>query len=352
VEGSLFPFPGYCSQPPTATSAALALADAWLGDEPFFNPSTPIRNRVVLSPVLLRVSRQDLRAANRNYDEQTAFFDGASAALVPPAVPIWLYFSQPALRLEQYVFNRGTGQDPSVPPATLTGEGETRETRVGVASALGWGLVRAGAAFEWTHRRDRYRTVEESGSPDQGEREASFSGGGLGGALGVRLDQAPARWTVGLGVRYLPALDLAGEARSDLLSGSSTTPIAAAREAGWEAGVSARYGVTTGFDVYGAASHRTEQEWDGFGVVSGARSTWTLALAYGHPEDPWEVRFGLGQEQQTQVPEPRAGVVGLGLAWDLEGVVVDVGAMRRSLARSGAPTSFDDRVVGSVRVDF
>jgi hypothetical protein len=356
----LFPFPGWCPQPPSAISAGLALADTWLGDDPFYNPAAVPGRHVMLSPTLLRVSRQDLRAGNRNFDEQGAFFDGAGAALALPPLglplTLWIYATQPVLRLEDYVFNRGTGNDPGVPPATMAGQSELREGRAGLALSGARGGLRVGAALEWTWRNDLYRTVEQSGAPESGVREARFSGEALGGALGVRWQSTDSdvagRWTLGLGLRHVPALELDGESRSELLADTSTILIAAEREPGWEAGIASRYAVNEAFDVLASVSHRTEQAWKGLGFSSGPASAWRLAVEYDDSEDPWAVRFGLGQEQQTHVPEPRAGVVGLGIGWDLKGVVLDLGAMRRSFTRSGSPTSYDDRVVVSARVDF
>src|SRR6059036_164007 len=91
---TLFAFPGGYANPASAASTGFALADRWLGDEPFSNPATPPRGEVTLSPSLIRVSRQDLRADNRNYDETSAFFDGAGLAAgfqSVHGVALWLY---------------------------------------------------------------------------------------------------------------------------------------------------------------------------------------------------------------------------------------------------------------------
>jgi len=67
---------------------------------------------------------------------------------------------------------------------------------------------------------------------------------------------------------------------------------------------------------------------------------------------PWALRFGLGMEQQADVPETRAGTIGLGIGYDMDGVILDFGLLHRSVERSGQPRSYDDRVIGGVRVDF
>src|SRR5262245_25384378 len=139
LDTTLFAFPGSFDKPASARAAGLALADSWLGDEPFNNPAAAQARRVDLSPVVLWVSRQDLRAANRNYDDSDLSFDLAGAAIGLPYVPLWIYVHQPVLRFEDYTYTRGTGTDPSVPPAMISGQSDTREGRVGVAGSLGIG---------------------------------------------------------------------------------------------------------------------------------------------------------------------------------------------------------------------
>src|SRR5262245_36160955 len=104
LDPALFAFPGGSMNPPSGATAGLAGADQWLGDEPFYNPSTPAGRHVSLSPTMLRVSRQDLRADNRNYDDNPLFFDFSGAAVAIPGVPVWVYVFQPGLRFEDYVF--------------------------------------------------------------------------------------------------------------------------------------------------------------------------------------------------------------------------------------------------------
>src|SRR5687767_5774076 len=235
IDGDLFAFPGSFWHPPTAASAGLALADSWIGDEPFSNPAARSGTVVIVSPTLFRVSRQDLRAANRNYDEQTLFFDLAGAAVGLPVAPVWIYVHQPELRFEDFAFNRGDGIDPNVTPGTIAGQGEVREGRAGLAGSFGVGKLRTGAAIEWTRRQDRYFVREISGAPDQGDREVRFEGDAIGGTAGLQFDSAESgagRVTVGLGFRYLSALEVEGEQTLDLLSGTSITPITAEREAG------------------------------------------------------------------------------------------------------------------------
>src|SRR5262245_1381258 len=94
LDSTQFAFPGSFDKPASARSAGLAMADTWLGDEPFYNPAVAPARRVDVSPVVLWVSRQDLRAHNRNYDDAGPSFDLAGAAIALPYVPIWVYVHQ------------------------------------------------------------------------------------------------------------------------------------------------------------------------------------------------------------------------------------------------------------------
>jgi len=355
IDGILFPFPGGWVHPPSATSAALALSDRWLGDEPFANPAAPPARRVLLGAALLHSSRQDLRADNRNFDETPVSVDGAGAALGLPGLPVWLYAHQPLLRVDDFAFSRGTVSDPSVTPATIQGQGESREARLGAAASVRLAGVRWGGAVEWSLRDDRYWVNEQSGAPDQGQRELTFDGTAVGWALGLRYDSPDSgagAWALGGGVRALPKLDVEGTQTIDLLTIDSTATLFATREAGWEGGASGSYALTAEFSVTLGAEFRTEQRWEGMGVSSGALASWALGGRYRDPMGPWALRFGLGMEQQADVPETRAGTIGFGIGYDMDGVILDFGLLHRSVERSGQPRSYDDRVIGGVRVDF
>ena len=355
IDPTLFSFPGAFDHPPSAASAGVALADRWLGDEPFLNPAALRAERVLASPAMLHQSRQDLRAGNRNFDERPAVFDIAGAALGVPYLPVWLYIHQPALRFDDYAFNRGTGTDPNVAPASVEGRADVRETRAGAAAAATVARLRLGAAVEWTRRDDRYETEEQSGAPDQGLRTVTFDGSGVGLALGARFDSpesATHPWVLGAALRAIPEIEVTGEQTLDLLSGYSVTPVSAVREAGWEGGLSARYGVSADFSMLASFGGRSAQKWEGFGVESGDKSSWALGGVFHAAGDPWTMRIGYGEEQQTGVPETRAGSLGLGMGWDMDGVILDLGLLHRGIERPGRPRSYDDRVIGSVRVDF
>src|SRR5882672_8631881 len=127
ISPTLFSFPGVATMPATARSASMALADRWLGAGPYDNPAAFASERIELTPVMLRVSRQDLRGQNRNYSEQAAYFDLAGGALRfgHGAFGGALYAKQPLVRLEDNTFT--IGLLPSTQPGVLTTSTAARE---------------------------------------------------------------------------------------------------------------------------------------------------------------------------------------------------------------------------------
>ena len=352
----LFAFPGSTTNPSSGASAGLVLADRWLGDEPFANPAAVPGVGVALSGIMLHVSRQDLRADNRNFDETPAFFDGAGFAVGLPVrgrFGFSLYAFQPVLRQETNAFSRGTGTaDPGNPPATIEAQSSAREVRAGGGLSIAVGPGRVGIGVEWTRRQDSYETVERSGSPAAGTTRLELTGDAVGFQLGARLDHGDSSVggvSVGLGVRRLPALAVDAPLTQALLVGTTDSTYRAEREAGWELGSSARVAVSPGFRVLAALGGRTAQRWEGFDLAAGRAWEWKLAGEYHDARDPWTLRFGLGQERQSGVPETRADALGLGLGWRTGWGNVDVGVVHRTLARAAAPRSFEDRVVLTVR---
>src|SRR6266571_3972715 len=167
IAPDLFPFPGAHTSPGSGASAALALADRWLGDEPFANPSASRPRTLVLSPVLLHVSRQDLRVDNRRFDEQSAFIDAAGGwfGFEQGGLGVALYGYQPVVRVEDNAFQRGTGLLSS---GSVASNSSAREIRGGLAAAFGPKRARFGVAAEWTHRSDHYERADSTGGPDSG----------------------------------------------------------------------------------------------------------------------------------------------------------------------------------------
>jgi hypothetical protein len=349
---ALFSFPGSVASPASAASAGLALADRWLGEEPFANPAGNVVPRIAASGTMLHVSRQDLRADNRNYDETAAFFDGAGlVGRLPSLGPLdaTVYAFQPVLRREDNVFSRGTATpDPANPPALIESHASQRELRAGLAASVAVGPGRLGLGAEWTRREDAYQTVEHSGNPQSGTSRLDLSGDGFGLQAGARLDRGDSSagaFRVGLGVRYLPALDLEASHSEAFLIGTSKDTLHLRREAGWEAGTSASVVVSPAFRALAAFGGRTAQRWDALDQRSGRGWEWKLGGVYHDPIEPWTFRFGLGQERQSGVPEPRANVLGLGFGWQLATATIDLGVTHRTLSREGSPNSFDDRIV-------
>lgn len=354
--GSQFSFPNSAFNPSTGVSAGLALADRWLGDDPFGNPAANPGRGVSISGLMLHVSRQDLRAANRNYDETPAFFDGAGLAVgLPTRWPLSFsfYAFQPVLDKEANAFSRGNGTpDPGNPPAAIEGNASARELRAGGGVSYGIGAVRVGAAVEWTRRDDVYEVLEQSGSPFAGTRRLEFTGDAVGFQIGGRFTRAAegaGAVSVGVGLRRVPALTADATLSEDLLAGSSDTTFQAVREAGWEPGASARVGVSPSFRVLAALGGRTAQRWEGLDVAAGRVWEWKLAGEFHDARDPWTLRFGLGQERRSDTTEPRTDVLGLGFGWAFAWGSVDGGLSHRTIDREGAPNSFEDRIVLTVR---
>jgi len=349
-----FGFPGQTLAPGSARAAGLAGANRWLGDEPFHNPAVSAPDGIVLTPVLQRVSRQDLRAENREYDETSAFFDvlGGWARERSGDWGFAVYVHQPLVRHEKFAYTRGVN---APQPALIQGQADQREYRAGLAMSRTAGAWRFGLAGEWTGRSDTYETTETSGSPGSGFSHADFSGGGVGGQAGVRWDgEAPwgGAMAFGAGARFLPSLDLDGDQRLELLSGDSTAAISVTRDSGWEGGLSGAVDATPTFRVMLSLGGRSGQDWASFGVRDGTLLEWKAGGEFHAPDAPWTFRFGFGQEQQQDVAEARSGMLGLGLGWDFEGMRVDFGAVRRTLERDGQPTSYEDRLIGSVVLGF
>jgi len=349
IQPDLFPFPGSHLTPGSAVSAGVALADRWLGDEPFSNPAVARPWTLALSPMILHVSRQDIRADHRGFEETSAFFDAAGAyfAFKTGAIGVALYGYQPVVRLEDNLFRVGPLTGPS---GTVTSNSSAREVRGGLALSAGGERWRVGVAGEWTERSDHYERSASTGGPAPGSAVADFSGGGPGGQAGVNvnLGEGPGGVMVGAALRYIPELDLAGDETISDVSGSTTSPISTVRKAGWEGGISIRYVVTDAFCALVALGGGSGLEYVNWGVTSGPSSEWKLGGEYHDARDPWTVRFGLGQEQQTNVPEPRATVVGLGFGFQFESTQLDVGVAHRTFQHGDSPNCADDRVVFSI----
>jgi hypothetical protein len=344
----LYPFPGAFPGPASAVSAGLGLSDRWLGDEPFDNPAAAPARGVMVAPVFQRVKRQDL-PADYDYNEIEGYLDLAGGWLSLPVrgVGVTLYAFEPVLRLEDAAFTTRQDPDQVLPPRTFTATSSARELRAGLAFSHAWRGTRFGAAVEWTRREDSYDFDEIQ--PQPGLSHVDFSGDGVGFQAGARVPVASAV-ELGGALRYVPALDLSGQQSSPSLV--AVLPVSATRDAGWDGGVSARWSVSGAFRVLASLGGSTAQAWDGFGVSAGRAVSWSAGLEYEEPEQPWAFRFGLGQEQQDGVPEPRAAAYALGLGWKADALRLDLGVLRRSFERAGKATSYDDRVVVGVTAGF
>jgi hypothetical protein len=346
--GKFYAFPGSLPGPASAVSAGLGLSDRWLGDEPFDNPAAAPARGVMVAPLFQRVKRQDLPADYSNYNETAGNLDVAGGWLSLPVrgVGVTLYAFEPVLRLEDAAF---TTRPEQVPPGTYATTSSARELRAGLALSRSWRGARFGAAVEWTRREDFYDFNEVQGTPQPGLRHVDFSGDGIGFQAGANVRVASAV-VLGGALRRVPSLDLSGQQSSPSLA--AVRPVSATRAAGWDGGVSARWTVSDAFRVLASLGGRTAQAWDAFGVSAGRALSWSAGAEYEEPEQPWTFRFGLGQDQQAGVPEPRAGVIALGVGWKSEELRLDLGVLHRSFERARKATSYDDRAVAGVTVGF
>jgi hypothetical protein len=304
---------------------------------------------------MLRVSRQDLRGHNRDYSEESAYFDlaGGALRLGNRAFLASIYATQPLLRLEDNTFTIGLSSATS--SGVMTTSTAAREAVGGIALSYGSETARVGVAGEWRHRDDRYETKLESGAPTAGTTSLSFSGDGFGASLGARAKFVPFAnhpLTVGVAYRFVPSLDLKGDQTSDLTVGSSTASIAVTRSSSWESGGSASWEVTPAFHALVSVGGHGAQRYEAWGVSRGSGSEWSLAGDYHDARDPFALRFGFGAEQQSGTPEPRAGRVGLGFSWLMDSTTLDLGVEHLTLQRPGEPNSTDDRVLLSLIQKF
>lgn len=349
-----FPLPGDYATPASASSAALALADRWLGESPFENPASKVAQGVQVSPLFQRVSRQDLTSTNRDVDQNAGYLDLAGGYLSLP-VRSWgivLYAWQPVLRLEQQAYSQG----PIASPAAIDQQALQRELRAGLALSRGFGdHLRFGVAGEYVQRDDSYETHEVSGSPNAGDRVLEFSGRSFGASAGFAYARDPDKpwgsW-VGAAVHYTSELQVDGTLDEQLVSGSNLLAFTATREAEISGGASARVTVAPATRIVAGVTTRSGADWTGFDFGTGTGASYGIGLDWKDDELPWGARFGVGQESNPDAVEKKAGLLSLGFTWVSGDLVLDIGLLHRNLAREGFPNSADDRAVGSIRFSF
>lgn len=349
-------FPAAATSPGDAVSAGLARADRWLGLTPFDNPATAPPRGVVLSPLAMHGSRQDLSADNRSFEQTFALFDFAGASLTLPvrALSLSLYAWQPVIRREEVSFDVGNGVILG-PPARIASSGEGRETVAGLALSCARGDWRVGVSGEWRRRADQYINTETSGSPQSGTIDLTFDGSGIGGGVGATWQHAPEQkwgWRVGGALHVSPAFEVTGESVSSLLTGDTTIAVSATREALWNGGLSARLTLSPETSWFATIGTRSAEEWTGLGFKTGTGSEWRTGIEYRDTETPYAVRAGLGMERLPDSAEPKVGVIGLGFSLFSGATVFDLGLTHRTITLPDSPKSYDTRLVGSVRVGF
>ena len=353
LDGVRFAFPGGLRSPANAISAGIGMADRYL-DDVANNPAAGIERGVIASPQFVRVSRQDLSAANREFYQRAASFDFAGASLSIPFrhLDVTLFAWQPMLRTENTSYTVGNKASVTS-PAQVTNDATARELRAGLALGFGRGDMRFGVSGEWSHRDDDYRTLEVSGSPGAGTREATFTGDAIGGGVGMTWAKHPERahgWRLGVAAHSVGALDATGSSVATLYSDTSKVAVKVTRDATWDAGATARWALTPLSGVYATLGARGPQKWDTFGVQTRTASDWSVGIDFRDTETPYAFRAGVGQEVQPGAPEPRAALIALGFSFYSGETVFDIGITHRTLARNNQPNSSDDRLVGSVRV--
>jgi hypothetical protein len=352
IDQGLWSFPGAFASPGSGRLAGVALASRWLGDEPFDNPALRSKTSGQVTGLLHRANRQDLRTDARQFDETSFFVDASGAWGAYPIAGGTLigYVHQPVLRKEENAFLRG---DPGnlAQAAVIQSSGTSREMRAGAGWSMGAGLWRFAGAVEWTRREDVFEYTEESGSPDMGFRHIDFSGSGFGAQAGFAWgeDRSEAgAWKAGAQGRWIPAITLEGEQHFELLSGDSVGVVSGERESIVEGGLSMSWRPTAALRLFAGGGGRTGADWSGLGVRSGPGASVSIGLDFHDVRDPWTLRFGLGLEREDDVPEDRAGSVGLGLGWSFDGVMLDIGILHRSIDGGSKPNSYEDRLAITV----
>jgi len=358
--GDLFSFPGAFANPATPVAAGRALADRWLGEAPWDNPAIGGDRWSVSGALLyLREDRQDLHAANRQFDGGQGTFDLGSGSLLAPLplhLSLSLYSYPTEARSEDVAFYAGLGTDPSQPSALVTAKTDTREIRSGAGlSREIFGGLRLGAAVEVTNRSDEWTRTLESGAPESGTYHTNWNGDAVGGQAGFRWahgDTAGRPLVVGGALRYLPELKVTGENTTDLLVGSTDSSVTTRRASGWEGGVSAAWRFVPAARVVAGLGARSAMVWSDLDATTGRWWNGALAFDYHDPEAPWTLRAGYALDQQSDVVEDRAGTLGLSLGWDFTGVRVELGGIHRSIHRTGHPNSYEDRALLGFTADF
>jgi|SRR5262245_47556457 len=353
-----FPIPGSYASPANATSAALALSDRWLATGGYENPAAAPPKGFEISPLFVRINRQDVASENRSYEQEVGFPDFAGARVSMPAGPWGLtaYAWQPVVRMEEFSFSAG----PLVSPAFVRLATSQRETRAGGAISRAFGVTRLGVSAEWVHREDKYETHEESGSPLAGDRSMSLKGDGYGVNAGVTWEKDPDQpwgsW-FGAAIHYGSEIPATGtyEGVNDLpsaVANDTTYGFDAKREPEWSGGASGKVTVAPATRVLVGISFRGGEDWSGLGLSTGTGLTWSAGLDWKDDELPWGARFGLGQESLSDAIESKTGLFSLGFTWVSGDLVIDVGLLHRSMSRGDFPKSSDDRAVLSVKLGF
>jgi hypothetical protein len=122
-----------------------------------------------------------------------------------------------------------------------------------------------------------------------------------------------------------------------------------------ELGAGARVALTPAVALTAGAGWRGGEDYPWLQASAGSGDLWALALRYHDPRDPWAVWLGAGEEQRDGTPEPRAGLLGLGLGWTAGATTLEVGVLRRTIpsdVEAEGPSWYDYRLLASAAYAF
>ncbi len=352
------PFPGSALEPYSARAAGSALAEFWL-EGPEGNPAAALgETGMSVSGLFLSLNRQDLRAAYRQFDEAAGTFEIAGVRIREAsfAVPLAAYLVHPVRRDETQAYLVG---DVTAPPAARRAHFSVRETRAGLAAAWPWtvaeGRFAAGVAGEWLRREDHYGLEESSAALSAGTSKLDWDGETWAFQAGARWEgrgpEKERRLAAGLAWRHTGPLDLSGTRSAQLAGGDTVEDLAVEREPIDQLGASLQAEVHPAITLTVGAGWSGRERYPGI-AAGGTGAIGSLSLHYHDARDPWAAWVGFGEQQQRGVPEPRAGLLGVGFSWSWKQAQVEGGALRRTIDVATGPRSFDYRLLGTLRVAF
>ena len=304
---------------------------------------------------LLRMSRQDLRADNRNFDEQGAFFDlgrGVGLRFRPAVAIVALRVPAGAAARGERLSRAGTIGGPT-PPAVM----QSQRLAAGAARRTAR-PARGHSGLARRRRRESGRAAptstsdrEVSGSPDAGSAGSSSPGTGSASrsACGRRGRQRQRRALTHWDRARVtcPRSRSRGSADRPRRRRQSGPPSPAERAVGLGGAAYRRVLVTPAFARASPASEAASpQRWYGFGVRGGPGRTWSVGRGVPRRARSVDAARSASVRTQEDVCRNRARASSAsGSAGDFDTRRLEVGVTAPQLERAGQPNSYDDRVV-------